>query len=71
LLVIAVTSVGDALRPGEFEIQSWREAGLLHPSYVKRAVSSVSAHLVRRSLGMLRLNDLTQLDAALRTWLGL
>jgi mRNA interferase MazF len=71
LLVIAVTSVGEVLRPGEFQIQSWREAGLLHPSYVKRAIASVSASLARRSLGTLRANDLTQLDAALRTWLGL
>ena len=28
LLVVAVTSVGDALRPGEFPIESWREAGI-------------------------------------------
>src|SRR6185295_18681445 len=32
LLVVAVTSVGDALRPGEFPIEFWREAGLIHPS---------------------------------------
>lgn len=32
LLVVAVTSVGDVLRPGEFGIQFWREAGLIHPS---------------------------------------
>src|SRR2546421_6677758 len=36
LIVIAVTSVGGALRPGEFAIQSWREAGFLHPSFAKR-----------------------------------
>jgi mRNA interferase MazF len=31
LLVVAITSVGDILRPGEFAIQFWREAGLIHP----------------------------------------
>jgi mRNA interferase MazF len=50
LIVLAVTSVGDALRPGEFAIQFWREAGLLHPSFAKRALASVSGGLVRRSL---------------------
>ncbi len=35
LLVVAVTSVGDELRPGEFAIQFWREAGLIHPSFAQ------------------------------------
>jgi len=71
LLVVAVTSIGDALRPGEFRIQFWREAGLLHPSFAKRAMASISMSLVRRRLGDLREADLAQLDGALRTWLGL
>ena len=71
LLVVAVTSVGDALRPGEFSIQFWREAGLLHPSFAKRALASVSGSLVRKPLGHLRGSDLAQLDHALRLWLGL
>ena len=71
LIVIAVTSIGDALRPGEFPLQFWREAGLLHPSFAKRALASVSASLVRRSLGQLNGRDLAQLDQALRFWLGL
>lgn len=71
LLVVAVTSVGDDLRPGEFPIASWREAGLIHPSFAKRAVASVSARLVRKRLGRLRQSDLARLDAALRAWFGL
>lgn len=58
LLVVAVTSVGDALRPGEFSIQFWREAGLIHPSFAKRAVVSVSGALVRRPPGQLHENGL-------------
>jgi hypothetical protein len=58
LLVAAVTSVGDGLRPGEFAIQFWREAGLLHPSFAKRAVPSVAENLVRKQLGELRESDL-------------
>jgi hypothetical protein len=71
LLVVAVTSVGDGLRPGEFALQFWREAGLLHPSFAKRAVASVAGHLVRRQLGQLRESDLAKLDDALGSWFGL
>lgn len=71
LLVVAVTSVGDALRPGEFAIQYWREAGLLHPSFIKRAVASISSTLVRKALGQLRDTDLMRFDQALRLWLGI
>ncbi|MBI5772594.1 MAG: type II toxin-antitoxin system PemK/MazF family toxin [Verrucomicrobia bacterium] len=71
LLVVAVTSVGDGLRPGEFPIQFWREAGLIHPSFAKRAVASVSGTLVRKPLGQLRETDLAKLDAAVRLWFGL
>jgi mRNA interferase MazF len=71
LLVVAVTSVGDALRPGEFLIQFWREAGLIHPSFAKRAVTSVSGALVRKPLGQLHETDLVKLDAAVRLWFGL
>jgi mRNA interferase MazF len=71
LLVVAVTSVGDALRPGEFPIQFWREAGLIHPSFAKRAVASLSGELVRKQLGQLHETDLVKLDAAVRLWFGL
>jgi len=71
LLVVALTSVGDALRPGEFAIQFWREAGLLHPSFAKRAVASVSGDLVRKQLGQLRDPELLKLDSAIRLWFSL
>jgi mRNA-degrading endonuclease toxin of MazEF toxin-antitoxin module len=71
LLVVAVTSVGDGLRPGEFAFQFWREAGLIHPSFAKRAIASVTGNLVRRQLGQLQESDLVKLDAALGFWFGL
>ena len=71
LLVVAVTSVGDELRPGEFAMEFWREAGLIHPSFAKRAVASVTGNLVRKQLGQLRESDLVKLDAALGFWFGL
>ena len=71
LLVVALTSVGDILRPGEFAIQFWREAGLIHPSFAKRAVASVANNLVRKQLGQMRDSDLAKLNAALNLWFGL
>jgi mRNA interferase MazF len=71
LIVVALSSVAGALLPGESQIQYWREAGLLHPSFLKRAIACVSANLVRKPLGTLQSSDLAQLDTALRTWLGL
>jgi hypothetical protein len=71
LLVIALTSMGDVLRPGEFPIRSWRQAGLLHPSFAKRALASVFGDLARKTLGRLERDDLARLDDALRLWLGL
>jgi mRNA interferase MazF len=71
LLVVAVTSVGDGLRPGEFGFQFWREVGLIHPSFAKRAIASATGNLVRKQLGQLRESDLAKLDAALGFWFGL
>jgi len=71
LIVVALSSVAGVLLPGECQIQFWREAGLLRPSFVKRALASVSASLVRRSLGHLHSTDLAKLEVALRTWLAL
>jgi mRNA interferase MazF len=71
LLVIAISSVGGTLRPGEFSIQFWREAGLIHPSFCKRAIASVSANLVHKQLGKFHQVDLPSLNAAIRLWFGL
>ena len=71
LIDVALSSAANPLLPGEYQVQFWREAGLLHPSFVKRAIASVSSSLVRRTLGNLHSGDLAQLDAALRTWLAL
>ena len=70
-LVVAVTSVGEVLRPGEFAIQFWREAGLIHPSFAKRAIASATGNLVKKQLGQLRESDLAKLNAALKIWFGL
>lgn len=71
LIVVAVSSERGTLRPGECSVERWREAGLLHPSFLKRAVASVAKDLVRRQLGILQAQDLVALERALRAWLNL
>jgi hypothetical protein len=60
-----------ALPPGEFAIQFWREAGLIHPAFAKRAVASVTSNLARKKPGQLRESDLVKLDPAPGLWFGL
>jgi mRNA interferase MazF len=71
LLVVGLSSLSGSLRPGEFPVQFWREAGLIHPSFAKRAIASMESSLVRKQLGLLREADLTKLDEAIRLWFGL
>jgi len=71
LIVVAVSSERGLLRPGETGLAFWREAGLLHPSFLKRAVATVSSDLIRRQLGVLQEADVAALELALCTWFGL
>jgi mRNA interferase MazF len=71
LLVVAVSSVSGSLRPGEYALQQWRDAGLLHPSFIKRAVATISQSLIRKKLGMLESEDLASLNNSLRIWFGI
>ena len=71
LIIVAVSSASGSLRPGECALKHWREAGLLHPSFLKRAVATVSSGLVRRQLGEFHPEDIAQLESALRVWFDL
>jgi len=72
LLIMAVTSqVGSPLKLGEFIIRDWQAAGLLKPSAVKAAITTVEVGLVRRRLGHLSDYDLEQLKETLQGLLGL
>jgi len=67
LLIMAITSqVSGELRPGEFLIRDWQPAGLLKPSAVKAAITTIEAKLVRRLLGRISDHDLQELNLSLR-----
>jgi mRNA interferase MazF len=71
IFVMGLSSSSAALLPGEFALQFWREAGLIHPTFAKRAVTCISTTLVRKELGRLHLADLASVAVALRVWFGL
>jgi len=72
LLIMAITSqVGAPLKLGEFLIRDWRSAGLIKPSAIKAAISTIEVKLVHRQLGCLSDYDLRQLNTSLRELLGL
>lgn len=72
LFIMAITTqIGGPLGLGEFLIRDWKSAGLIKPSAVKAAISTLEASLVRRQLGRLSDYDLAQLNRCLRDLLGL
>jgi mRNA interferase MazF len=51
---------------GEFLIEDWQGAGLLRPSAVKSAISTIEQRLVLKLLGRLSARDLSTLEKALK-----
>ena len=71
VFVVGLSSASTALLPGEFALQFWHQAGLIHPTFAKRAITCISGKLIRKKLGDLHTTDRTLLDSALRQWFGL
>ena len=72
MVILAVTSkINSTVGIGECLIEDWQAAGLLKPSAIKSAISTVEQTLVLRKLGGLSPSDIAAMNAALSTWLGL
>lgn len=72
VVIIAVTSkVERSSDIGECLIADWQSAGLLKPSAVKPAVSTIEQVLVLKKLGSLTAKDIPAVDRMLKTLLGL
>jgi len=56
---------------GEFLVENWQGAGLLKPSAVKSAVSTIEQRLVVKILGRLSSKDISSLEKALKELFGL
>jgi len=72
IVIMAIT--GQTRGPmgiGEFWIENWSGAGLLKPSAVKAAFSTIEKRLVLKKLGNLSSKDLSALEKALKELLDL
>jgi len=56
---------------GECLIADWQGAGLLRPSAIKPAISTIEQALVLKKLGRLASQDLISMDIALKKFLDL
>lgn len=56
---------------GERKIEDWKIAGLLKPSAIKSAMSTLEQRLILKKLGSLSSKDLILLNEALRELLSL
>lgn len=71
-VIMAVTSqTGKSFDIGECLIKNWKEAGLLKPSAIKSAISTIEQKLVLKKLGTLSADDLASLNAVLKDLLDI
>jgi mRNA interferase MazF len=67
IVILAVTSKTDkSTGIGECLVQEWKQAGLLKPSAIKPALSTIEQTLVLKKLGSLSAKDLTAMERALK-----
>jgi len=72
IVIMAITSQTEkTIGIGECLIHDWRDAGLLKPSAIKPAISTIEQTLVLKKLGKISLQDLTSMDTALKEFLAI
>lgn len=72
IVIMAITSQTEkAIVIGECLITDWQGAGLLKPSAIKPAISTIEQTLVLKKLGRLSPQDLISMDIALKKFLDL
>ena len=72
IVIMAITSQTDkTIGIGECLIGDWQNAGLLKPSAVKSAISTIERILVLKKLGKFSPQDLTSTDEVLKEFLAL
>ena len=67
IVIMAITGqIRGHIGVGELLIEDWQSAGLLKPSAVKSAISTIEQRLVVKILGRLSSKDLSTLEKALK-----
>jgi mRNA interferase MazF len=70
IVIMAITSqTAKSFGIGECMIKNWKEAGLLKPSSIKPAISTIEKKLVLKELGKLSAEDLVAMDKNLKEFL--
>jgi mRNA interferase MazF len=72
IVIMAITSqIDKAAGIGECLIKDWQVAGLLKPSAIKPAISTIEQKLILKKLGSLSSDDLSSAENALKEFLDL
>ncbi len=72
IVILAVTSkVEKSVGIGECLVSDWKDAGLLKPSAIKPAISTIEQTLVLKKLGALSPRDSFSMDKAIKGFLDL
>ena len=72
IVIMAITSKIDKTTDiGECLITDWQIAGLLKPSAIKPAISTIEQNLILKKLGSLSSDDLSSAENALKKFLDL
>lgn len=72
IVIMAITSQTEkTVGIGECLIIDWQGAGLLKPSAIKPAISTIEQALVLKKLGKLSSRDLISMDVALKEFLAM
>ncbi|MBA7632506.1 hypothetical protein ES703_40052 [subsurface metagenome] len=62
LIIMAITSqIPESLRFGELQIKNWKNAGLIQPSIIKPAITTIEKKSVIKKIGTLDKEDLEAL----------
>jgi len=72
IVIMAITSQTErTIGIGECLIENWRDAGLLKPSAIKPAISTIEQKLILKKLGRLSPKDFISMENALKELLNL
>jgi mRNA interferase MazF len=72
VIIMAITSKTHKVSgPTEYVIEDWGKTGLLKPSLLKSAVSTIESKLIIRKLGSFSSKDIILLEKALKELFGL
>ena len=71
VIVAAITSNKNRILVGDFLIDDWQDAGLIHPSVATGVIRTIKQGMITRTLGSLSRRDMDAVEGRLRLNLDL